>query len=96
MRFPESALQFTSKSLENIKTAKKNTVIEERRKGLQTYLSDVSFIPALRDSTYFEEFIELHRNMPDLGCGSGFSAQSMLRGYDLVRGALGEGENRPQ
>ena len=92
IRFPESALQFSGKSLDQIKTSKKSTVVEDRRKALQTYLSDISFIPALRDSTYFEKFIELHEHMPDVACASGISAHQLLTGYDLVRGAAGESE----
>lgn len=73
VKFPQSASQFNIKSLSDIMNIKKNlrascnhqinsssgTVIEDRRKALQEYLSDISMIPIIRDSALFKSFIEM-------------------------------------
>jgi len=65
VRFPDSSAHFASKSMAEIMQPRKGTFIEERRKTLQQYLIDLSFIPLIKESITFKQFVGISEHFPD-------------------------------
>ncbi len=65
VKFPDSAMQFMSKNVAEIVSAKKSAIIEDRRNNLQRYLNDLALVPLIRESTAFRQFIGMDVNCPE-------------------------------
>jgi len=63
-KFPQSSIQFIAKTIREINNSRKET-IEERRKNLQQYLTDLSLISAIRQSAVFARFLGMDKECPE-------------------------------
>jgi hypothetical protein len=62
IEFPKSANMFYNKTLSDIR---KNSLVDGRRRILQSYISDIALIPVIRASRKFNQFIGLQKEEID-------------------------------
>jgi hypothetical protein len=68
---PEAAQMFSHQSINLVMSNSKPKSIDERRRLLQTYLTDLSQIPAIRESWLFGNFIGADLYFPEEFSGHG-------------------------
>jgi len=54
-----------ARNVSDIIGMRKSSTIEDRRNNLQRYLSDLSLIPLIRESTAFRQFIGMEEQCPE-------------------------------
>jgi hypothetical protein len=89
IKFPDSSYIILGalNSVNYLSNSKRPTVIEERRKALQQYLRDLAKIDKIAESIYFQQFLDLDKNleystgesMPSVSVNGGLFKQALAR-----------------